>query len=69
MSFIKPTVYLLTKIYENGVVVNTAPELCQKCDFFLKKMMKVVFVYVLEFMLTFNKMQNTGHLMCTKFEI
>ena len=25
-------------------------------------------VYVLEFMLTFGKMQNTNRLMCTKFE-
>ena len=32
-------------------------------------MMKVDSVYVLEFMPTFNKMQNTGHLMCTKFKI
>ena len=28
-----------------------------------------MFVYVLEFMLTFDKMQNTNPLMCTKFEI
>ena len=28
-----------------------------------------MFPYVLEFMLTFDKMQNTSHLMCTEFEI
>ena len=39
------------------------------CDFFLKKRMKYIFAYVLEFMLTFDKMQNTSPLMCTKFEI
>ena len=31
--------------------------------------MKEIFAYVLEFMLTYNKMQNTNPLMCTKFEI
>ena len=40
-----------------------------KCDFFLKKRMKEIIAYVLEFMLTFNKMQNTTSLMCTKVEI
>ena len=40
-----------------------------KCVFFLKKRMKESFAYVLEFMLTFDKMQNTNPLMCTKFEI
>ena len=28
-----------------------------------------MFTYVLEFMLTFDEMQNTNSLMCTKFEI
>ena len=37
--------------------------------FFPKKRMKGIFVNVLEFMLTFDKMQNTSPLMCTKFEI
>ena len=37
--------------------------------FFLKKRMKEIFAYVLEFMLTFDKMQNTSPLMCTKFKI
>ena len=37
--------------------------------FFPKKRMKGIFVYVLEFMLAFDKMQNTSPLMCTKFEI
>ena len=31
--------------------------------------MKEICAYVLEFMLTFDKMQNTNPLMCTKFEI
>ena len=30
-----------------------------KCDFFLKKRTKEIVVYVLEFMLTFDDMQNT----------
>ena len=38
-------------------MVGTAPELCQKCDFFQKKRMKENLAYVLEFMLTFNKKQ------------
>ena len=37
--------------------------------FYLKKRMKECFAYVLEFMLTFDKMQNTSPLMNTKFEI
>ena len=48
---------------------DTAPDLCQNCDFFLKKRMKEIFAYVLEFMLTFDKMENASPLMCTKFEI
>ena len=52
---------------------NIARELCQKSDFSLKKRMKGfherIFVYVLEFMLTFDKMQNASPLMCTKFGI
>ena len=39
------------------------------CDASLKKRMNEIFVYVLEFMLTFDKMQNNSTLMCTKFEI
>ena len=35
----------------------------------IKKMTKENFAYILEFMLTFEKMQNTNPLMCTKFEI
>ena len=31
--------------------------------------MNEILAYVLEFMLTVDKMQNTSHLMCTKFEI
>ena len=37
--------------------------------FFLKKRMKEIFAYVLEFMRAFDKVQNTNPLMCTKFEI
>ena len=39
------------------------------CFFFLKKRMKEIVVYVLELMLTFDKMQSTNPLICTKFEI
>ena len=41
------------------MIVATAPELSQKCDFFQKKKMKGILVYVLEFMLTFDKMPKT----------
>ena len=37
--------------------------------FFPEKRMKEIFVYVLEFMLTFDKIQNTNPLMCAKFNI
>ena len=40
------------------MIVVTAPELRQNCDICLKKRMKESFAYVLEFMLTFDKMQN-----------
>ena len=46
-------------------MVDTALDLCQKDEgFFLKKRMKGVFVYVLELMLTFDKMQINSTLMC-----
>ena len=51
------------------MIVAIAPEFCQKCDLFLTKRMKEIFAYVLEFMLTFNKVQNVSPLMCTMFEI
>ena len=51
------------------VIGATAPELCIKRDFFPEKRMREIFAYVLEFMLAFDKMQNTNPLMCTKFEI
>ena len=38
-----------------------------KIGFFLKKRMEGFFVNVLEFRLSFNQMQNTSPLMCTKF--
>ena len=50
------------------MIVATALDLCQKSDFFPEKRMKEIFAYVLEFMLTFDKMQNTSPLMFTKFE-
>ena len=37
--------------------------------FFLKKRIKEIFAYILEFMLTFDKMQNASPLMCAKHEI
>ena len=36
---------------------------------FLKKRMKGILAYVLEFMLTLDKMQKISTLMCKKFEI
>ena len=52
------------------MIVATVPELCKNVIFFLKTRLKEIFAYVLEFMLTFYKMQNSGSpLMCTKFEI
>ena len=50
--------YLLNKIYVRLAIVNTARELCQKGDFSPEKRMKGIFVYVLEFMLTLDKMHN-----------
>ena len=41
------------------MIVATVPELGQKCDFFQKKVMKGILVYVLEFMLTLDKMPKT----------
>ena len=52
--------YLLNKIFVGRVIVTTAPELCQKPDFFLKNRMKEIFAYVLEFMLTLARMQNNS---------
>ena len=42
-------------------LVDTAPELCQKGDFFPEKRMEGIFGYVLEYMLTLvslDKIQN-----------
>ena len=41
----------------------------QKCDIFLKKIMKEIFAYVLQFVLTLAKMQSNSTLMWKKFEI
>ena len=69
LSLINTAVYLFNTIFVGWVLGTTVPVLCQKCDFFLEKSMKEMFAYVLEFMLTFDKMQNTNPLMCTKFGI
>ena len=46
------------------MIVATASELCQKCDFFpLKKWMLEISAYVLEFLLTSEKMQDDSTLM------
>ena len=56
---------LFNKIYVCKAMVDTTLDLCQKDEgFFLKKRMKGVFVYVLELMLTFDKMQINSTLMC-----
>ena len=39
-------------IYVSYALVDTAPNLCQKDDFFPEKRMEGIFVYVLEYMLT-----------------
>ena len=54
---------LLNTIFVGRVIVATAPELCQKCDFFLKKWMKEISAYVLELMVTSAKMQDDSTLM------
>ena len=68
LSLINIAVYLLNKMFMGLVKVAIAPELCQKCDFFSLKE-DDFFAYVLECMLTFDKMQNTNPLMCTTFEV
>ena len=48
------------------MLVDTAPELCQKGDIFSKKRMEAIFVCVLDYMLTLvslDKMQNIRTLM------
>ena len=69
LSLINPAGYLLNKIVyglsDSCYSAIVMPKIC----FFLKKRMKESFAYVLEFMLTFDKMQNTIPFMCTKFEI
>ena len=37
LLLINPAMYLLNKIFVGRVIVATAPELCQKCDFFPEK--------------------------------
>ena len=50
-------------MFMDWVIVATAPEQCQKCDFFPKKWMKEISAYVLEFMLTPAKMEDDTTLM------
>ena len=70
LSLINPAMYLLSNIFASGLSDSRySTRVMQKCDFFLKKSSKDIFDYVLAFMLTFGKMQNTSPLMCTKFEI
>ena len=69
LSLIKPAVYL-HNIFCGLSDSRFSARVMPKCDFFLKKRLKEIFAYVLEFMLTFDKMQYTGRsLMCTNFEI
>ena len=42
------------------VIVDTVPALCKKGDFSPAKRMIDIFVYVLEFMLNLDKMQNNS---------
>ena len=48
------------------MIVAKASELCQKCDFFLKKRMEEIFTYVLEFMFILAKMQDNITLILKK---
>ena len=41
------------------MIVATAPESCQNCDFFLKKRMKEIFASILELMLPLAKCKIT----------
>ena len=63
MSLINPAMYLRNIFVVDSVIVATAPELCQKCDFDLKKRTKESFAYVLEFMPTLAKIQDNSTLM------
>ena len=51
------------------VIADTAAELCKNVIFFLKKRMKGIVVYILEFMLSSDKMQTISPFMYPKFEI
>ena len=67
LSLINQAVYLLKKIglSDNRYSTRVMP----KMSFFPETSKKEIVAYVLEIMLTFDKMQNTNPLMCTKFEI
>ena len=59
---INPAVYLFNTFRNNRYSARVVP----KCDLFPEKRMKEIFAYVLDFMHTFDKMQNTNPLMCTE---
>ena len=69
LSFINPAVYLLNKKVVGWVIVATAPDVCQKCDFFLKRGWTKCLLMFWNVCHTFDKFQNTNPLMCTKFDI
>ena len=58
--------YLLNTFFVGSVIDATAPELCKKIP---EKEDERNFLNVLVCMLTFDKMQITNSLICTKFEI
>ena len=69
LSLIKPVVNL-HNIFCGLSDSRYSARVMPKCDFFLKMRLKKFFAYVPEFMLIFDKMQNTGSAsMCTKFDI
>ena len=67
LSLINRAEHLLNNFFVGWVIVVTASELCQNDIFPEKEEEKDA--YVLECMLTFDKMQNTSPLMCTKLTI
>ena len=58
LSLVNIAVYLLNKMFVGLVIVATAPELCQNCDFFPEKRLKEIFAYYkakISFILFFRK--------------
>ena len=65
-SLINPLLYLLNifcGLSDRRYSARVMPKMC--FCFFPEKKMKEIVAYVLEFMLTFDKMQNTNPSMCT----